>query len=180
MKTKLKFNIAMLLLISFFSTHICCQSEEIEMKNSDLERLNKEGNFIWWQNNQKFNGVANFSVERKDVNSGSTKALKVNVKNIADKGWGVSSSYNYNYSASQGDEVTIEFYAKGSGSMKIVTSNEVQGSFQGKNFFLNEEWTKYTHTFSIQNDSDKHKVKFWYLDLGEFIIDDIKVFKESF
>ena len=64
--------------------------------------------------------------------------------------------------------------------MKLVTSNEVQGSFHGKNFFLNEEWTKYTHTFSIQNDSEKHKVKFWYLDLGEFIIDDIKVFKESF
>ena len=75
---------------------------------------------------------------------------------------------------------TIEFYAKGSGTIKIVTSNEVQGSFQGKNLFLNEEWTKYSHTFSIQNDSEKHKVKFWYLDLGEFIIDDIKVFKESF
>ena len=50
MKTKLKFNVAMLLLIAFFSTHIFSQSEEIEMKNSDLERLNREGNFIWWQN----------------------------------------------------------------------------------------------------------------------------------
>ena len=91
MKIKVKFNTAILLLISFFSTHIFSQSEEIEMKNSDLERLNREGNFIWWQNNQKFNGVADFLVERKDVNNGSTKALKVNVKKLADKGWGVSS-----------------------------------------------------------------------------------------
>tara|TARA_B100001996_G_scaffold375791_1_gene356204 strand:+ start:584 stop:1084 length:501 start_codon:yes stop_codon:yes gene_type:complete len=162
------------------STGVYSQSEEIEMKNSDLERLNKEGNFPWWQNNIKFNGAADYSVERDDVNQGSTKALKVDVKTLADKGWGVSSSYNYNYSAIQGDEVTIEFYAKGSGSMKLVTSNEVQGSFQGKNFFLNEDWTKYTHTFSIQNNSGKHKIKFWYLDLGVYIIDDIRVFKETF
>ena len=69
MKIKVKFNTAILLLISFFSSHIFSQSEEIEMKNSDLERLNREGEFIWWQNNQKFNGIADFLVERKDVNN---------------------------------------------------------------------------------------------------------------
>ena len=35
MKIKVKFNTAILLLISFFSSHVFSQSEEIEMKNSD-------------------------------------------------------------------------------------------------------------------------------------------------
>ena len=42
MKIKVKFNTAILLLISFFSSHVFSQSEEIEMKNSDLERLNTD------------------------------------------------------------------------------------------------------------------------------------------
>lgn len=180
MNTNIKLYRIIFLSIVFFSIEVFSQSEEVDMKNSDLERLNKEGKFPWWQNNTKFNGKADYSVERNDVNQGSTKALKIDVKSIADKGWGVSSAYNYDYTADQGDEITIEFYAKGGGNIKLVTSNEVQGSFQGKNFYLNDEWTKYTHTFSIQNSSVKHKIKFWYLDLGVYIIDDVRVFKESF
>ena len=62
--------------------------------------------------------------------------------------------------------------------MKVVIQSDVQGSFQGKDFILTEDWTKYSHTFSLKSNSLNQAIRFWYMSEGtEFFLDDVSISK---
>ncbi len=81
----------------------------------------------------------------------------------------------------EGDEITITFHAKnkgGNGKIKLVIQSDVKGSFQGKDFYLTEDWTRYSHTFNLKSKSNNQGVKFWYMTEGtEFYLDDLTISK---
>ena len=171
---------SLILVIFLFYNSILTQ-ETILLKNSNLEQVDYEkSDFYWWQNQSKFNSKVNYSIEEKDVNYGSSKSLKVEVLSIGNEPWGASSSLNSNFKVQPKEEYTVSFYAKGGGDIKLVFQSEIKGTFQSKNFSLNNEWNKYTHTFSVNYSSNNAKVKFWYLSTSVYYIDDIKLIKESF
>ena len=100
---------------------------------------------------------------------------------LSDKGYHLSSQFNQKFKGKEGDAVTITFHAKnkdGKGKMKLVIQSDIQGSFQGKDFILSEDWTKYSHTFNLKSNSNNQAVKFWYMTQGtEFYLDDLTISK---
>tara|TARA_B100000524_G_scaffold348477_1_gene253283 strand:+ start:2073 stop:2609 length:537 start_codon:yes stop_codon:yes gene_type:complete len=178
MKLKTKFIAA--LITVFFYNHSFSQ-KILELKNSNLERVSSEGKFWWWNNVAKNGADATFSVEEFDTNPGSSRALKIETHRLGDKGWFLSSQFNQKFKGKEGDAVTIMFHAKnksGKGKVKLVIQSDVQGSFQGKDFILTEDWSRYSHTFKLKSNSTNQGVKFWYMtEDTEFYLDDITVSK---
>ena len=164
--------------ILFISNSLFSQ-KLLELKNSNLERVNSEGKFWWWNNVTRKGADATFSVEDFDTNS--QRALKVETHQLSDKGYHLSSQFNQKFKGKEGDAVTITFHAKnkdGKGKMKLVIQSDVQGSFQGKDFILSEDWTRYSHTFNLKSNSNNQAVKFWYMTQGtEFYLDDLTISK---
>lgn len=185
MLKKILKNSLFLLLCLFFANPIISQSKKVDLQNSNLEGVNQDGDFYWWKH-QAINGAkATFSVENVDVNTGSKKALKAEIHSLAEKPWFTSTSFNQKFNGKTGDEITIQFYAKksgnGKGKIKLVFQNDEKGSFQGKDFFLSEEWQPYTHTFTIKQKNNNNQLKFWYLESGTtYLIDDISFEKENY
>ena len=178
MKHSMKF--ALILIAVFFYTDLFSQ-KTLELKNSNLEGVSPEGKFWWWNNVTRKGADATFSVEDFDTNPGSQRALKVETHQLGDKGYHLSSQFNQKFKGKEGDAVTITFHAKnkgGKGKMKVVIQSDVQGSYQGKDFILTEDWTKYSHTFNLKSNSNNQGVKFWYMTKGtEFYLDDLTISK---
>lgn len=153
----------------------------LELKNSDLEGVSPEGKFWWWNNQAKNGAQAIFSIEDFDTNPGSTKALKVETQKLGDKGWFLSTQFNQKFKGNVGESVTVSFYAKNAGGnakIKLVIQSDVQGSFQGKDFILTEDWTMYTHTFNLKSKSKQNGVKFWFMTAGTiYLLDDVSISK---
>ncbi len=175
------FNITTTLLMTCF-VYSSMNAQKINLKNSNLEGV-KDGKFFWWKHQAKEGGKAKFSVENSDVNSGSTKALKAEVKKLGPKGWFVSSSFNQKFPGNIGDEVTVEFYAKSisdqTGKIKLVFQSDVKGSFQGKDFNLTNDWKSYSHSFVVRDKSSNNQIKFWYLKAESiYLIDDLSISKK--
>ena len=62
--------------------------------------------------------------------------------------------------------------------IKLVIQSDVQGSFQGKDFILTEDWTMYTHTFNLKSKSKQNGVKFWFMTAGTtYLLDDVSISK---
>ena len=166
--------------ILFISNSLFSQ-KLLELKNSNLERVNPEGKFWWWNNVAKNGADATFSVEDFDTNPGSERSLKIQTHKLGDKPWFLSSQFNQKFKGKEGDAVTVTFHAKnklGKAKIKLVIQSDVPGSFQGKDFFLNEDWSSYTHTFNLKSNSQKQAIKFWYMTEGtDYFIDDITISK---
>lgn len=165
-----------LLSISLFA------QDKIELKNSQLEGSNAQGQFYWWKHQAKGGGEANYSIEYNDVNEGSKKALKAEIKSLGTKPWFVSSQFNQKFKAKSGDEVKVTFFGKkttGSKSkIKLVFQSDIKGSFQGKDFIMTEEWKSYSHTFVVNEKSSNNQIKFWYMEVGAtYLIDDVIIYK---
>lgn len=178
MKHSMKF--AFILIAVFFYTDSFSQ-KTLELKNSNLEGVSPEGKFWWWNNVTRKGADATFSVEDFDTNPGSQRALKVETHRLGEKGYHLSSQFNQKFKGKEGDAVTVTFHAKnkgGNGKMKVVIQSDVQGSYQGKDFILTEDWTKYSHTFNLKSNSNNQAVKFWYMTEGtEFYLDDLTISK---
>lgn len=158
------------------------QSKKIDLQNSNLEGVKKDGGFYWWKNQAIEGAKATYSVEESDVNKGSKKALKAQIHVLGDKAYFVSSQFNQKFKGKTGDEVTVQFYAKkssnGNAKLKLVTQSDVAGSFQGKDFSITEEWQPYTHTFTLKNKSKNNQIKFWYMNAETtYFLDDLNVKK---
>jgi hypothetical protein len=160
------------------------QSKKIELQNSNLEGVNAEGDFYWWKNQAIEGAEASYSIENFDVNKGSKKALKADIQTLGNNPWFVSTQFNQKFKGKEGDEITITFYAKkgenGKGKLKLVFQSDVKGSFQGKDFYITEDWQDYTHEFIIKEKSNNNQVKFWYLEAGTtYYIDDLSIEKTT-
>lgn len=183
-KAMLKNSLFAIALGIFFVNTVSSQSKKIDLQNSNLEGVKDDGTFYWWKNQAINGGEAIYSIEHKDVNKGSKKALKVEVQTLAKQPWFVSSQFNQKFKGKEGDEITIQFYTKkgasGKGKIKLVFQSDLKGSFQGKDFFITEEWQPYTHTFKIKDKSSNNQVKFWYLEAETtYYIDDLSIEKEN-
>jgi hypothetical protein len=166
------------LLICFAINPILGQ-EKISLKNSNLEGV-KDGKFFWWKHQAKDGGKAKFLVEQNDVNTGSKKALKAEIKKLGPKPWFVSSSFNQKFKGKAGEEILIEFFAKSlgenPGKVKLVFQSNLKGSFQGKDFNLTNEWQSYSHTFAVKDDNGNNQVKFWYMNSETtYLIDELSI-----
>ena len=178
MKLTIKFILT--LFIVFFYTDSFSQ-KTLELKNSNLEGVSPEGKFWWWNDVTRKGADATFSVEDFDTNPGSKKALKVQTHRLGEKGYHLSSQFNQKFKGKEGDAVTIIFHAKnkdGGGKIRLVMQSDVQGSYQGKDFILTEDWTKYSHTFNLKSNSSNQAIRFWYMTEGtEFFLDDVSISK---
>ena len=178
MKLTIKFILALFTVLFYTNSF---SQKPLELKNSNLEGVSPEGKFWWWKNDAKNGADATFSVEDFDTNPGSQRALKVETHRLGDKGWFLSTQYNQKFKGNEGDEVTITFHAKnkgGNGKIKLVIQSDVKGSFQGKDFYLTEDWTRYSHTFNLKSKSNNQGVKFWYMtESTEFYLDDLTISK---
>ena len=178
MKLTIKFILALFTLLFYTNSY---SQKTLELKNSNLEGVSPEGKFWWWNNVTRKGADATFSVEDFDTNPGSQRALKVETHRLGEKGYHLSSQFNQKFKGKEGDAVTITFHAKnkgGKGKMKLVIQSDVQGSYQGKDFILTEDWTKYYHTFSLKSDSSNQAIRFWYMTEGtEFFLDDVSISK---
>ena len=168
------------LIAVFFYTDSFSQ-KTLELKNSNLEGVSPEGKFWWWNSVTRKGADATFSVEDFDTNPGSQRALKVETHQLGDKGYHLSSQFNQKFKGKEGGAVTVTFHAKnkgGNGKMKVVIQSDVQGSYQGNEFILTEDWTKYSPTFNLKSNSNNQAVKFWYMTKGtEFYLDDVTISK---
>ena len=170
------------MILACFVSNLNFAQDEIELKNSNLEGVDKNGNFFWWKHQAKDGGNGVFSVENSDLINGSKKALKAEIKSLASKGWLVSSQFNQKFKGKSGEVVKVTFFAKkngtGKGKLKLVLQSEVKGSFQGKDFFLTDNWQSYSHDFKVYSKSNSNQIKFWCLEAGTtYLIDDLKILK---
>ena len=76
----------LLVILACFVSNLNFAQDEIELKNSNLEGVDKNGNFFWWKHQAKDSGKGVFSVENSDLINGSKKALKAEIKSLASKG----------------------------------------------------------------------------------------------
>ena len=95
--------------ILFISNSLFSQ-KLLELKNSNLERVNSEGKFWWWNNVTRKGADATFSVEDFDTNPGSQRALKVETYQLGEKGYHLSSQFNQKFKGKEGDPVTITLF----------------------------------------------------------------------
>lgn len=156
----------------------------IELKNSNIENVNPKGDFFWWQNKAINGAEAIFKAEENDVNSGSKKALRIDVVSTPDNPWFLSSIFNQEFNVKTGQKVTVKFYAKkaseNEGKIKLVlSSNATKGSFQGKDFYLSNQWEPYEHQFTINTPKAFYTIKFWYLSENTtYLMDDVTVYMD--
>ena len=76
------------------------------------------------------------------------------------------------------EEAIFAKNAGGNAKIKLVIQSDVQGSFQGKDFILTEDWTMYTHTFNLKSKSKQNGVKFWFMTAGTtYLLDDVSISK---
>lgn len=183
MKYSVSTSAFLILSILFLSHHT--KAQELDLKNSKLEKTNGKGGFFWWSHQAKGNGAANFSIERTDVAENSSKALRCEVETLGEKPWFVSSAFNSVFKIQPNEEITVSFAAKrgseGTGKMGLVFQSSKKGSFQNKQFYLSEDWSVFTHTFTMDHSNEKGQLKFWYLEEGTtYFLDEVSVVKEVF
>ncbi len=169
------------ILFTLFFNLISYSQNNLNLKNSNLEGISPDGKFWWWNNVIKNGADATFSIEDFDTNPGSEKALKVKTHKLGEKGWFLSTQYNQKFKAKEGDEILVSIHAKSKsqgGKIKLVIQSDIQGSFQGKDFILSEDWTKYSHKFKLKSTSNKQGIRIWYMSEDvEFYIDDLSISK---
>ena len=152
---------------------------QLPLANGFLEDI-ENNEFQYWSHQANEGGDATYSIETDNLVQGSVKALKSEIHSLGANGWHVSSKSEYPFQVLAGQKYTVTFYAKISGAdsrqMKLVFQSEVSGSYQGQNIWITDEWRRYSHTFTVEDDSDNNQVRFWYMSSGvTYYLDEVSV-----
>ena len=152
---------------------------QLPIENGFLENVNNDG-FVYWSHISNEGGEATNSIVTNDLIEGSTKALKSEIHSLGTNGWHVSSKSEYPFQVLAGQKYTVTFYAKISGAdsrqMKLVFQSDISGSYQGQNIWITDQWNRYSHTFTVEHDSDNNQVRFWYMSSGvTYYLDEVSV-----
>ena len=61
-------------------------------------------------------------------------------------------------------------------TLKVVFQSEVDGSYQGVNQTLTQQWQQYTHSFTVANSAELNRLSFWYMSSGiTYYLDEVDV-----
>ncbi len=170
-----------LLGVYFFWAFLVNAQNQLPLANGALEDIESTtNNFTHWSNLQTNGGQANYSISTQNLIPGSSKAQKSEIISLGTNGWHVKTHSDYLFQVQSGQQYTVRFWAKIDGdnqaTMKVVFQSEVQGSYQGNNKIINENWQQFSHTFTVSNDSDLNRLSFWYLDSGvTYYLDEVEV-----
>lgn len=168
-------------ILFFWSVSILslASQNQLPLANGFLEDI-ENNEFQYWSHQANEGGDATYSIETDNLVQGSVKALKSEIHSLGANGWHVSSKSEYPFQVLAGQKYTVTFYAKISGAdsrqMKLVFQSEVSGSYQGQNIWITDEWRRYSHTFTVEDDSDNNQVRFWYMSSGvTYYLDEVSV-----
>ena len=167
--------------LCFFWAFLVNAQNQLPLANGALEEIESTtNNFTHWSNLQTNGGQANYSISTQNLIPGSSKAQKSEIISLGTNGWHVKTHSDYLFQVQSGQQYTVRFWAKIDGdnqaTMKVVFQSEVQGSYQGNNKIINENWQQFSHTFTVSNDSDLNRLSFWYLDSGvTYYLDEVEV-----
>lgn len=170
-----------LLGVCFFWAFLVNAQNQLPLANGALEEIESTtNNFTHWSNLQTNGGQANYSISTQNLIPGSSKAQKSEIISLGTNGWHVKTHSDYLFQVQSGQQYTVRFWAKIDGdnqaTMKVVFQSEVQGSYQGNNKIINENWQQFSHTFTVSNDSDFNRLSFWYMDSGvTYYLDEVEV-----
>jgi len=170
-----------LLGVCFFWAFLVNAQNQLPLANGALEEIESTtNNFTHWSNLQTNGGQANYSISTQNLIPGSSKAQKSEIISLGTNGWHVKTHSDYLFQVQSGQQYTVRFWAKIDGdnqaTMKVVFQSEVQGSYQGNNKIINENWQQFSHTFTVTNDSDLNRLSFWYMDSGvTYYLDEVEV-----
>jgi hypothetical protein len=164
----------------FWAFNLNAQNQ-LPLANGNFETLDSENSFSYWSNNQIQGGQANYSIETQNLINGSTKALKSQIISLGTSGWHVKTQSDYLFQVEAGQNYTVRFWAKISGSssatMKVVfQAFDATGSYQGNDKTISQDWQQYSHSFTVADNADLNKLSFWYMDAGvTYYLDEVEV-----
>ena len=170
-----------LLLFYFFWAFLMNAQNQLPLANASLEEIEPgTNNFVYWSNLQTNGGQVNYSIETENLIPGSSRAQKSEIISLGSNGWHVKTHSDYLFQVQSGQQYTVRFWAKVEGNnqatVKVVFQSEVQGSYQGNNKTINENWQQFSHTFTVSDDSDLNRLSFWYMDSGvTYYLDQVEV-----
>ena len=167
--------------LCFFWAFLVNAQNQLPLANGALEEIESTtNNFTHWSNLQTNGGQANYSISTQNLIPGSSKAQKSEIISLGTNGWHVKTHSDYLFQVQSGQQYTVRFWAKIDGdnqaTMKVVFQSEVQGSYQGNNKIINENWQQFSHTFTVSDNSDLNRLSFWYMDSGvTYYLDEVEV-----
>lgn len=171
------------LVTSFF---VSSAQNQLPIENGEFEADDSQTNsFTQWSNFQNNNGQVNYSIETQNLIQGSTKALKSEVLSLGDNGWDVKTQSDYWFRVEAGQTYTVRFWAKISGAsssaqMKVVFQSDAEGSYQGSNQSISQDWQQFTHNFTVTTANDKNRLSFWYMENNiTYFLDQVEVVPEN-
>ena len=174
-----------LIKIFFISTALVAQNQ-LPILNGDFESIDPvTGEFSWWTHTQNNGGQATYSIETSNLISGSSKALKSQVIQLGANNWDVKSKSTYKFQVIAGETYTVSFWAKMEGSsaapLKVVFQSDASGSYQGANRTVSNQWQLFSHTFTVQSNSNLNELIFWYMQSGvTYYLDQVNVYRGDY
>ena len=153
---------------------------QLPIANGALESIDAQTNtFSFWSNLQTNGGQANYSIETENLITGSTQAQKSEIIALGTNGWHVKTHSDYLFQVEANETYTVRFWAKAnmaSATLKVVFQSEVDGSYQGVNQTLTQQWQQYTHSFTVANSAELNRLSFWYMSSGiTYYLDEVDV-----
>ncbi|MDA8531909.1 hypothetical protein N9K44_03405, partial [Flavobacteriaceae bacterium] len=165
----------------FWAFNLNAQNQ-LPLANGAFESIDAQTNtFSFWSNLQTNGGLVNYSTETENLIAGSTKAQKSQIISLGSSGWHVKTQSDYSFQVEAGQNYTVRFWAKITGSssatMKVVfQASDVPGSYQGNNKTISQDWQQYSHSFAVAENADLNKLSFWYMDAGvTYYLDEVEV-----
>ena len=165
----------------FWAFNLNAQNQ-LPLANGAFESIDAQTNtFSFWSNLQTNGGLVNYSIETENLIAGSTKAQKSQIISLGSSGWHVKTQSDYSFQVEAGQNYTVRFWAKITGSssatMKVVfQASDVPGSYQGNNKTISQDWQQYSHSFTVAENADLNKLSFWYMDAGvTYYLDEVEV-----
>jgi len=157
-------------------------SQTLPISNGRLES-STANQFDYWTSLASGSSTAQFSIESSDLIRGSTKALRADVQTLGALEYNVQTKSLHEFSVPDNSSLTVSFYAKssnnsGTSSIKLCISDPTVGTsvFKGSEFVLTDQWTLYSHTFSIPTAVPSYRVSFRYLSANTtFFLDEVNV-----
>ena len=169
----------------FFILTFSGAQNQLPILNGAFETLDPNGDFSYWSNTQNNGGQAVFSIETSNLISGSTKALKSQITQLGTNNWGVKTKSNYQFQVIAGEIYTVSFWAKVEGGtsepLKVVFQSDASGSYQGTNKTITNQWQLFSHSFTVESNSDLNELIFWYMQSGvTYYLDEVTVFQGDY
>jgi O-glycosyl hydrolase len=169
----------------FFILTFSGAQNQLPILNGAFETLDPNGDFSYWSNTQNNGGQAVFSIETSNLISGSTKALKSQITQLGTNNWDVKTKSNYQFQVIAGEIYTVSFWAKVEGGtsepLKVVFQSDASGSYQGANKTITNQWQLFSHSFTVESNSDLNELIFWYMQSGvTYYLDEVTVFQGDY